>query len=436
MKDLIFMSRFPRRRTVLAPLFVAAATFVLLGAGLGQAHALSVPLYSINQTQSGLVASDPLTATLSQSQLAASSFWTFGGDAVGEGVPYAFNEDSGGLHIGVSSPTGEYAGLYAVHQATATLAHAQISAPSSTVANGYPNVGLYVQTGGANVDYVFCGPVTSSSGTYWEVAMATGGPTQAFTYQPLYVNMASDQPLSMGCTIDTNGQNFLAVYLDGSQVYSNSNLSLGYQQPFYFFLETQTSYTGGMFYGTFQDYYMTSSDAVTITNMPSGSTAQIVSPSGQVLASSAASSGTATLEIAQYDMPLVANIHVTSVLGLQIASTSSAISIWGGDSYSLSLLGGAGGLLGASTNGPSLSVSASPVASSASEAVQPVVSQATPTSSPAPASNPIATPVTGAIPALSLMVGFGGATLGGEDESTPHESLKASKSSSGQEEDQ
>ncbi len=214
------------------------------------------------------------------------------------------------------------------------LAHALVSAPSSTVPDGNPNVGLYVQTTGRSIiDYVYCGPTTSSAGTFWEVAMVTSTPS--FSYQPLYIDQASGQPLTQDCTIVTNGQNYLAVYIGGSQVYQNSNLNLGYQQPFYFFLETQTSYTGGMFTGTFQNFYLTSSDSVTVTGMPSGSTAVIVSPSGAVLASAPESSGTATLAIGQYDMPLVANIKVTSVLGVSIASTKSGF-IWGGDSDSLS----------------------------------------------------------------------------------------------------
>jgi hypothetical protein len=417
-----FIMRSPRRGTVLVPVLVAAAAFLLLGAGVGQAHALSVPLYSINQTQSGLVASDPLTATLSQSQLAGSSFWTFGGDAVGEGVPYAYNENSSGLYIGVSSPTGEYAGLYAVHQATATLAHAQISAPSSTVPNGYPNVGLYVQTGGIDVDYIYCGPVTSSAGTYWEVAMATGGTGGAFTYQPLYVNQASDQPLSMGCTIDTNGSNFLAVYLDGTQVYTNSELSLGYQQPFYFFLETQTSDTAGMFYGSFQDFYLTSSDSVTVTNMPADSTAEIVSPSGQVLATAAASSGTATMNIAQYDMPLAANIEVTSVAGLEIASTPSPVSIWGGNVYSLSLLGLESGLLGASTGSSSLSAPMTTVSQGAQTA----------SASTGTTAGSVLGAATTPLTALSLVVGLV-ANQSQDEETAPRGSDKTSRSSHGQE---
>lgn len=398
MDNRLLVPRLSGRRIALAPLLVAAAVFVLLGASISPAHALGVPLYSISQTQSGLVASDPLNAQLSQSQLSGSSFWTFGGDAVGEGAPYAFNEDAGGLHIGVQSTSAyPYAGFYGLHIANAMLAHAVMTVPSSTVPSGYPNVGLYVQTGGVNVDYIVCGATTSSAGTYWGVALAEGNTQGAFQYVPLYLDSSTNQALTRSCTIVTNGQNYLAAYIDGSQVYQSSTQNLGYQVPFQFFLETQTSYSGAMFTGTFQNFYLASSDSITVTGMPSGSTAQIVTPSGQVLASAPANSGTATLEIAQYDMPLVANIQVTSLLGLSVASTSSPVSIWGGDSYSLSLLGIGG--LGAS---PSPSGSSLSVGSSASGVVQ---SAASPVSAAVPLST-----TTSSLAALSL-VGVAGVVM-------------------------
>ncbi len=351
MKVEILMPRFQSRRTIVVSLFLGAMAFGLLGMNLRPAHAL--PLYSVNQTNSGLVGSDPLTGSFSQAQLAGSSFWFFGGDAALLGAPYAYNEDSGGLHIGVQSPAsgpyaGNYAGYYALHIANGMLFHAVLTAPSRTVPSGYPNVGLYVQTGGVNVDYIVCGGTTSSGGTFWGAALATGGPNAAFTYQPLYLDMSPNQALTRDCTIITNGANYLAVYLDNSLVYQSSNQNLGYQAPFQIFLETQTSYTGGMFTGTFNDFYMTSSDSITVTNMPISSTAQIVGLSGQVFASAPADgSGRATLPIGQYHMPLVGNIQITQ-LGLVVGSTSSPVSIWGGDSFSVSLpLGLAGGLVSA-----------------------------------------------------------------------------------------
>src|SRR5438105_1692248 len=124
MKMVALMHWFPSRRTVLVSLFLAAFAFGLLGMNLRPAHAL--PLYSVTQARSGLVGSDPLTGSFSQAQLAGSSFWFFGGDAALMGAPFAYNEDSGGLHIGVQSPAtgpyaGNYAGYYGVHLDNAML---------------------------------------------------------------------------------------------------------------------------------------------------------------------------------------------------------------------------------------------------------------------------------------------------------------------------
>src|SRR5712664_2218553 len=132
MKTQILMPRFPRSRTVLISLFLAATAFGLLGMNARPAHALS--LYSISQTSSGLAVSDPLNAQLSQAQLAASPLWTFGGSAAVFGAPFAFNEDASGLHIGVQATSAApYAGYYALLLNNAVLSHAVLSAPSRTV---------------------------------------------------------------------------------------------------------------------------------------------------------------------------------------------------------------------------------------------------------------------------------------------------------------
>ena len=445
MKRQILMPRFPSRRTVMVSFLLAATAFGLLGMNPSPAHALS--LYSIHRTQTGLVGSDPLNAQLSQAQLVGSSFWTFGGSAAFFNTPFAFNEDSNGLHIGVQSTAAvPFSGYYALHVDNAMLAHAVVTAPSRMVPSGYPNVGLYVQTGGPNVNYIECAAVTSSALTYWQVAMTTGNTGQAITFQPLFVDMSPNQPLTRDCTIVTNGQNFIAAYLDNSLVYQASNLNLGYQSPLQFFIETQTSYTGGMFYGTFQNFYLTSSDSIKVTNMPSGSTAQVVSPSGRVLASAAASSGTATLAIGQYGMPLFANIKVVGLLGLQIASTASPISIWGGDAYSLSLpLGLGGGLVGTgpgSTNS-SLSIAvptSTSIAPSAGGAVQGIaapssggVPQVGSASSAAQASTPTGsatTVATAPLAALSLATALGRTTRRDPETLTPRRATGSSKESS------
>jgi hypothetical protein len=313
---------------LIASLFVAA--LMVMSASLSSAHALGV--YSINRSQSGLVVRDSLTS-------GDTSGWLFGGSAAGSGAPYRYYEDSQGLHIGVQAVApNQWAGFYAVSQQAGQLFHAVLTLPSSTIPSKFFNTGLYVQTGGSNVNYVTCAGQVSSSGVYWMVGQATGGPLGITQFTTLWQSaFGPNQPLTRDCTIVTNGNNVLTVYLDGTQVYTSSSLSLDYQSPFLVFLEVQTSYAGGMLFSTYTDHYTAKSDSITITEVPPLSTGELVDPSGNVLASAPVdSSGTVTLNIGQSHMPLVANIEVLT-LGLQTATTPSPVSIWGGDSYALSL---------------------------------------------------------------------------------------------------
>src|SRR6267143_5740218 len=148
----------------------------------------SVSLYSINQVNSGLAASDPLNnETKTQQQLQSNPrYWTYGGDAPLQTppAPYAFNKDSLGLHLGVKSTgndttTGQpkWAGFYALAPGTnAALFHAVVSTPVRSIptANQYYENTLYVQTSvnGPNplVNYIACGANTAKSyGTVWAV---------------------------------------------------------------------------------------------------------------------------------------------------------------------------------------------------------------------------------------------------------------------------
>ena len=326
----------PSRRPkwgLIASLF--AATLMVISASLSSAHAL--PLYAISQSRSGLVVQDSLTT-------GDTSRWFFGGSTVGV-APYQYYEDSQGLHLGVQAPPPSgtivpWVGLYAVSQPTAQVFHAVLTLPSSTIPSQYFNTGLYVQTGGTNVNYVTCAGQVSSTGVYWAVGMATGDQNSATVFTTLWLSaFGPDQPLKRDCAIVTNGNNLLTVYLDGTQVYTSSSLALGYQSPFRVFLEVQSSYSGGMLFSTYTDYYATQSDSITITGVPTSSIGRIVDPSGTVLASGPVdSTGTVTLNIGKFHMPLLANIEVLT-LGVQTAITSSPVSIWGGNSYSLSLLG-------------------------------------------------------------------------------------------------
>src|SRR2546425_8384923 len=148
-----------------------------------------VSLYSINQVNSGLAASDPLNnETKTQQQLQSNPrYWTYGGDAKLQTppAPYDFYKDPQGLHIGVQSTGNDtsgnpkWAGFYALAPGTnAALFHALISTPLRSIPtqNNFYENSLYVQTSintpNAQVNYVACGSNTSVYGTLWAVYSA------------------------------------------------------------------------------------------------------------------------------------------------------------------------------------------------------------------------------------------------------------------------
>lgn len=291
------------------------------------------------KSSSGLIASDPLNSTLSQSQLASSSYWKFDGDAPLVGSPYAFYEDSGGLHIGVESVNqSTFVGYYAVSpSANFVLAHATITAPTqqlSAQGSSY-NSGLYIQTSDGNVSYIACSAVTTSAGTSWEVGAAIGNTTQVTHLTLLYEDKNPNQPATGSCTIITNGNNYLTVYLNGNMIYQNSTMNLQIPQPLRAYLETETTYTGGLLNATFQDYYLTNGGYVNVTGLPSSAAkVLIVDPNGtNVLASADVVNGTASVPIGGFDFPLQSVIQVLSSSGQIIASTPSAVSLYGGDVF-------------------------------------------------------------------------------------------------------
>lgn len=314
----------------LAILLISAPALLIAGASVSRANAASV--VNISQSSSGLVTSDPLTT-------GDMSLWTLGGSVnVFGGTSRAF-ENQAGLHLGVQSATnGQWAGYYAAKGESAQLFHATLSLPSATISDPQNfNTGLYVQTGGSNVDYVTCAGGVNNQGYFWAVVQATGNTNGATNFNTLWFQWMGGQPLTRDCTIVTNGSNLLKVYLDGTLVFSSTSMNLGYQYPLTVFLEVQTTDGSKMFFSTYTDYYATKSDTVTVKGLVPYSTAQIVGTSGSVLSTAQADgSGTAHLDIGMYDMPLAANIE-DIVLGAPVASTSGPVNIFGGDVYTTAL---------------------------------------------------------------------------------------------------
>ncbi|HYL67468.1 MAG TPA: fibronectin type III domain-containing protein [Nitrosopumilaceae archaeon] len=293
---------------------------------------------TINQVQSGLVASDSLTnETETQQQLQANhGYWFYFGDAPAENAPYSFSRDNQGLHIGIQAPADtQWAGFYAESPThNAQLWHAVITDPVRTTPSQFYDNGMYIQTYNGSINYVTCAALTNTQATVWDVVNATGNTTQVTKFSVLYLDNSPNQPLTRACTIITNGSNYLKVYLDGVNVYENHNMNLKMAAPFNAYLEPETSSASQMFIGTFQDYYVTLDENINMTHLPSNAArVDVVNSTGNVLATSQVLSGAATLNIGQYHFPLAATIKVYDSSNTLIASDSAKF--YGGDVYSI-----------------------------------------------------------------------------------------------------
>ena len=292
------------------------------------------------KSSSGLLFLDPLNnVTMSQAQLQSQGRYTYGGDAVGEGAHYNYDENvsghSPGFHIGIQAVApGKYAGFYALRNfGTGTLYHAVITAPTRTIPSDYINTGIYVQTGNGSVNFVSCGEVTSSFGTYWGVWKATGNSTMSKTSTNLWYDTSANQALTRSCTIVTDGGSHLTAYVDNTLVYTNSALNLQFTRPFMMFLEVQTSYAGQELFGTFTNFYLTTTSGVSVNALPSGASTVKLVQSGTTLASVIVTGSSAILDIGQYTFPLSAQIVVQAADGSTLVS--SDVLAWGGDVYTL-----------------------------------------------------------------------------------------------------
>ena len=328
---------------------------VLLTGGGFRSSAASSSEIALTKANSGVLLQDSLNASLSQQQLEdQTGAWSFGGhydsmhinlanglwaytaNGSNKDINVGFSENPTGLSIGLQAVSNnDYTGFYAASQPVdAELFHATLSSSYGSLPSGFLQIGLYVRASAGNTNYVTCADVSSSSGANWEVLHGTGNPTEATHFDYLWVDSAPNEPGTNDCTIVTNGNNYLAVYLGQQLVYQNSNLALGIQKPFEAFLGVECTYDGQMFSGKWSDFYATSLGQVGLINLPANAVnASIVSPTGATLASAKVVNGSSAVDITKYNFPVQGNIKVYDSSGKEIASTTSLVNLMGGDEY-------------------------------------------------------------------------------------------------------
>lgn len=304
----------------------AAAVVAVLAAsiliGVTPTHASG----GLSLVSSGKLAQDSLTT-------GNTSYWIFGGDAVTEGAPHSYSEDSQGLHLGVQAvQPGVWAGFYAVSPATeGMLFHALLTLPYSSLASESFNTGLYVQTSSNNVNYITCAASVDSTGYNWSVVYTTGLPTNAVVFNTVY-SQSNSGPLTRDCTIITNGSNFLEVYLGGQLVYSSGSLLLNMPAPFNSYLEVQTTNSLAQHYASYANYYATTSQNVGLINGPAGGTIRVADSSGRSLGQATiSSSGSADIDVGSQLLPISGSVTVYNPDGTVDGSYSGQI--WAGDVY-------------------------------------------------------------------------------------------------------
>ncbi|HKW05027.1 MAG TPA: hypothetical protein VJN71_06995 [Nitrososphaerales archaeon] len=288
---------------------------------------------TITKVHTGLVASDGLKS-------GNLNGWNMQGDAPLEHAAYKYLENSSGLYIGVTANrTGQWAGWFAETPKTyASLFSAMLTTPYASIPAGSFNTGMYVQTAAiSNVNFVFCGAIVQNTGYYWLVESAKGNSYGVTSYVQLYESPTNSGPLTQDCTLVTNGNNSLSVYLGGSLVYSSQTLNLDIPPPFNAYLEVETTNSNVMLWGNYSDYYANSMASITVTGAsPLGSVKLVNSLGGVIATSSVGSNGNATIPVGSYLLPLNATVNGYNSNGNLTASSFSPLSIWGGDVFAVS----------------------------------------------------------------------------------------------------
>ena len=297
---------------------------------------------SIMKVKSGLIASDSLrNGNLDRHNLrwADSHGWNFDKFNIQESSIDFYEDQVHGLNLGMKAEVeGTWGGIFATAiNNNASLFLANITTPYKSAGNDL-NTGLKLATSKGPINYVSCSANSDPLGITWLVQYSKGNTEKANEFETLWrSNVSNNQPFSRECTIITNGDNYLKVYLDSNLVFASDKLELGLSAPFLVFLEVNTPSASQLWYGTFNDYYSTSSDHIKIINAPSYGLVKVTdAKSDKVLAKEiVAGNGVVDIDIGQYHFPLDAQIQIYDTKNNFVASTPAKVEMFGGDVYSM-----------------------------------------------------------------------------------------------------
>lgn len=165
----------------------------------------------------------------------------------------------------------------------------------------------------------------------WAGFYAESPNTNAIIYHQVY-RQANAGPLTRDCTIITNGNNYLEIYLGGQLVYSNSSLSLNMPGPFNSYLEVQSTNSQSQHYASYLNYYAAKTQFVNVTNGPAGGTVKVTDSAGHLLGQSTLSNTEfASVDVSSQPLPITGTVSVYFPNGALDSSYSGQV--WAGDIY-------------------------------------------------------------------------------------------------------
>lgn len=262
--------------------------------------------------------------------------WFFDGSARVRGGEYDISQVAGeGLYVGVSDPNpldNTWSGIFVMSPNDySSVYHVTIHLPPQPVSYDpadYANLGMYVQTDTSTgrINYVACIVDMRPDRLVFRAESGLGNADSVTSWNVLWEREVGLDQTEMDCTLITNGDNHMAVIINGERVFESHSLNLQMPRPFNAYLETQVTGIPQVVYGRFTDYYSTFSSEIRVIRLEPGQQASL----GNVTAF-ADSTGTARLDVSSLPQPYSGTLTVYSQRGDSLLAKDNFM---GGDLYS------------------------------------------------------------------------------------------------------
>lgn len=283
----------------------AAVAVAVVGAAALTTVAYSAPPqvasaqgFTLTRTASGLLAEEPFDTARPFRDI--EDGYEFNGSAT-PGTGYV-RVAASGLKVGVHQHGARFEGWFAVTRKAYPrdgVYHVDMSRPAGNV-SGDGNQGeavFAVQTGTTKqnglINYVVVASNSAGGVTSWLIGYSHGHLADARLETLSSTAPSPSAATSEGVTLRTDGRRSFEVWFGASRVYASDALALDIAPPYQPYLEVQARRIA--YESSFQDFWITSSDAITVQGLPAGEQVELVGKGGDQLASSVVRGSAAVL---------------------------------------------------------------------------------------------------------------------------------------------